>query len=72
MNCGEGHFAENLNMFWWEGRGDENPDLDKDGIYDHQPGPRLSSDHPDFVELQNYGKHHFQEGIKDLIPKDLS
>lgn len=69
-NCGEGHFATNLNMFWWEGRGDENPALDIDGIYDHNPGPRLPSTHEDFIRIQEEGKHHFAEGIEDLIPKD--
>lgn len=70
MNCGEGHFDQNLNMRWWEGRGDENPALDNEGIFDHAPGPRLDPSHPDFIELKDFGKHHFAEGIKDLVPKD--
>ena len=70
MNCGEGHFAENLNMRWWEARGDEDPALDPEGKYDHQSGPRLAPTDPDFIALRDYGKHHFQEGIEDLVPQD--
>ena len=70
QNCGDGQFATNLNMHWWEGRGDENSALDPTGAFDHEPGPRLESTHPDFEYLQEYGKNHFAEGIQDLIVKD--
>lgn len=69
-NCGDGQFASNLNMHWWEGRGDENPSLDPENQYDHVHGGRLSADHPDFKYLQDYGKQHFSEGVQDLIILD--
>ena len=70
-DCGDGQFATNLWMWWWEGRADEHKELDTDPPqFDHKHGDSLASDHPDFIYLENYGKNHFSEGIKDLVPKD--